>query len=103
MPQQYLTDNQVLDETRVLVRKGKIRWTLHVEERMVERGYARDQITECLLSGYFIERPIDPNRGGELQYQFRIRGNIDGEVLEIVASLIPETRVVVITVIDPKN
>ena len=100
MPQEYLTDNQVLDEMRVLVRRGKIRWTLHVEERMAERGFAREQITECLLLGFFIERPIDPNTGNELQYKFRIRGNIDGVVLEVVASLVPESRVVVITVFD---
>lgn len=103
MSREGLTDTQVLDETRMLVGQGQIRWSAHAEQRMAERGYERGQIKECLLSGYFIEPPTVPNMGGNLQYKFRIHGNIDGEAIEVVASLVPENRVVVITVIDPNS
>lgn len=101
MPQELLTDNQVLNEVRVLVRKNKVVWTTHAEQRMAERGYERGQVKDCLLSGCFFERPYHPNRVGDLQYQFALDGNVDGEPIRVVASLIPEKKVVVISVIDP--
>lgn len=100
MPQESLTDNQVLEEVRVLVRQSKIRWTYHAEQRMAQRGYDRGQIRQCLLSGYFIEEPFIPNRSGEVEYKFTFRANVDGETLDVAASLIPEKSVVVITLFD---
>jgi hypothetical protein len=98
-----LTDNQVLDGVRVLVRQNKIRWTDHSEQRMEERGYDRGQIRQCLLSGVFVQRPVIPNRTGPLQYEVKMRAKVDGVWIEVVASLVPVTKVVVITVIDPEN
>lgn len=94
-----LTDNQVLDETRILVRKNKVGWTIHAEERMAERGYERGQVKQCLLSGHFIEQPTIPNKGGDIQYKFKLHASVDGEDIDVVASLFPKTKVVVITVI----
>lgn len=99
MPLEQLTDSQVLGAMRALVRKGSIRWTDHAEQRMVERGYDRSQIKQCLLSGYFVEQPFIPNRSGDVEFKFTFRGHVDGEVLDVVAVLMPETRVLVITVI----
>ena len=99
MPQEQLNDNQVQVAMRDLVRKGSLRWTDHAEQRMVERGYDRSQIRQCLLSGYFFEQPYIPNRNGDIEYKFTVRGQVDGEVMDVVAVLMPETRVLVITVI----
>lgn len=103
MPQELLTDNQVLDEVRILVRQSKVGWTKHAEVRMAERGYERGQVKQCLSVGYFVEQPHIPNKGGELQYKFTLEGSVDGEAIRIAASLIPERKVVVITVIDPNE
>lgn len=96
-----LTDNDVLKGVRGLIAQGKIRWTAHVEDMMVSRGYARSQIKECLMKGYFTEAPIIANKPGPIQYKFRIKAIIDGEGIEVVASLTPDEKVVVITVFDP--
>lgn len=103
MPQEQLTDHQVLTEIRVLVQQSKIGWTKHAEERMAERGFEKGQIKKCLSSGTFIERPVLPNRSGELEYKFTLSGNVDGEIINVAACLIPEKKVVVITVFDPNN
>lgn len=103
MPQEQLTDNQVLNEVLALVKEGKVAWTQHVQERMAERGYERGQIKQCLSTGYFIEKPYIPNIGGELQYKFMLEGKVDGEAINVVASLIPDKKVVVITVINPNQ
>lgn len=100
MVQECLTDSQVLNEMRALVCRGKIKWTVHAEERMAERGYDRGQVKQCLLSGHFIERPVIPNRAGDIQYKFTMQANVDSEAIHVVASLEPEKNVVVITVID---
>jgi hypothetical protein len=99
LSQATLTDNQVLAEVRRLVRIGKIRWKDHAEIRMAERGYERGQVKQCLLSGRFNEALTVPNNAGDLQYVFKISANIDGMPIDVVASLYPEARVVVITVI----
>lgn len=103
MPQELLTDNQVMAEVRMLVRQSKIGWTKHAQERMAERGYERGQVKQCLSAGHFIEQPYIPNRGGELEYKFTLEGNVDGKTIRVAASLIPERKVVVITVIDPNE
>lgn len=102
MSHERLNDHQVLEQVRTLVRRGKIGWTDHVEQRMAERGFERGQLRQCLLAGYFLERPYSPNKSGELEYKFTIGGNVDGETIHVAASLIPEKKVVVITVIDAK-
>lgn len=103
MVQECLTNDQVLHGMRILVRQGKIKWTVHAEERMAERGYERGQVKQCLLSGSFIEPPHIPNRAGDVQYVFKMHANIDSEAIDVVASWVPEKKVVVISVIDPNS
>lgn len=103
MPQESLTDHQVLTEIRALARQSKVGWTRHAQERMAERGFDKGQIKRCLASGNFIEQPYIPNRNGELEYKFTLSAHVDGEIINVAASLIPEKKIVVITVIDPNN
>jgi len=103
MSQRGLTDAEVLEQVRRLVGEGRIRWTRHIEERMAERHIAKDEVKECLQIGLFEERPTVPNRTGEIEYVFRMRAKVDGEQLRVAASLIPEKRVVAITVFDPET
>lgn len=100
MPQETLNDVEVLNRARALVSKSKIVWTRHVEERMTERGFDRSQVKECLLSGAFNERPHIPNRFGSIEYKFTMVACVDGERIEVAASLVPDQHVVAITVID---
>lgn len=103
MPSVGLTNAEVLEQVRRLVREGRIRWTRHIEEQLAERRLAKDQVKECLLTGYFEEEPTIPNRPGDIEYSFRMRAKVDGEQMAVAASLIPETRVVAITVFDPER
>jgi hypothetical protein len=100
---QGLTDGEVLGQVRDLVRNGCLKWTLHSEERMAERGYDHEQVKECLLKGNFTERPVIPNRPGPIEYSFRMSAVVDGSSMHVGASLVPETRVVVITVMDSQH
>ena len=102
MPYELLTDSEVLTAVQTFARQSKIGWSTHAQERMAERGFDRGQIKQCLSLGYFIERPHIPNRGGELEYKFTLEGNVDGECINVVASLIPEKKILVITVIAPR-
>jgi len=101
MPAETLTDGQVLVGVRDLVGQGKIAWTFHARERMAERGVDSGQVRECLLKGSFSESPVIPNRGGPIQYTFTMSARIDRENIPVVASLFPESKVLVITVLDP--
>jgi hypothetical protein len=96
-----LTDAQVLEQVRHLVKQGRIRWTAHIEERLAQRKFEKGQVKECLLRGYFEEPPTIPNRGGDIEYVFRMAAMVDGEQIRVAASLIPFRRVVAITVFDP--
>ena len=97
-----LNDGQVLAEVRRLVLAGNIRWRSHAEDRMEERGYSKYEAKDCLLRGRFVERPVTPNRRGPTQYQFAMGANVDGRPIRVVASLVPDAQVVVISVVDPK-
>lgn len=97
-----MSDDEVLKSVRELVRGKCIRYVHHAEIRMAERGFDRGQVAECLLKGYFVERPVIPNRSGDIEYKFTIEANVDGELIDVVAALRPHANVVVITVIDPK-
>ena len=88
-------------QSRELLRQGKVRWTRHVETRMAERGFQKDEVRDCILSGRFVEPPFVPNKSGEFQYEFKVGALIEGRDIEVVVSLVPERRVIVITVIDP--
>lgn len=96
-----LSDAHVLHGVRDLASKGKIAYTNHAEERMAERGYDRSQVKECLIKGNYSESPYIPNSNGDIEYKFKLHANIDGERIEVVATLKPELRIVVITIIDP--
>lgn len=100
MSQESLNDHQVLEQVRALVRQGKVGWKYHALKRLAQRGFERGQIKQCLIAGYFLEKPHIPNRGGELEYTFAVGGTVDGEDIKVVASLRPEEKVLVITVID---
>jgi len=39
-----------------LLSRGKIKWSLHVIERMEERGVARPQVLDAIMNGKIIER-----------------------------------------------
>ncbi|WP_445928442.1 DUF4258 domain-containing protein [Methyloversatilis sp. NSM2] len=98
---ELLSDAAVLSEVRALVSKCHLRYTVHAEERMSERGYTRDDVRQCLQRGGFVESPSVPNRPGAIQYVFRIHALIEGREIDVVAALNPADAVVVITVIDP--
>lgn len=96
-----LSDSAVLEGVRALVRKNRIRYKVHAEERMAERGFDKGQIKDCLCSGFFAERPFIPNGNGPIEYKFKMQAVIDGEKIQVVACLRPDENVLVITVIDP--
>lgn len=98
-----LSDAEVLKKVRELVGDNRIAWRLHAEEKMASRGIDKGQVKKCLLSGRFDERPTIPNRRGDIQYEFRMFANVDGESINVVASLVPDKNVVVITLFDPNN
>ena len=98
-----LTDAEVLEQVRRLVGNGRIRWTKHVQERMEQRGISKDDVKQCLRTGFFDERPTVPNRPGEIEYSFRMAANVEGRHLRVAASLLPETRVIAITVFDESD
>lgn len=101
MPFEHLSDNDVLAGVRALVAKGKIVWTNHVEDQMADRGFDRTQIKSCLSNGNFAELPTIANKPGPTQYVFRMQSIIDGQSIAVAASLIPDAKVVVITVFEP--
>jgi hypothetical protein len=101
MASKSLTDHAVKAQVRALVTTGNVVWRVHAEEQMAARGFDKGQVKQCLCQGTFAERPHVPNRRGPLQYEFKMRARVDREPMEVVASLYPETEVVVITVIDP--
>lgn len=93
-----LEDAEVQRWVRELVAAGAIAWRDHAERAMLKRGWSKDQAKECLAKGVFEERPFVPNRPGPIQYEFAMRARVDGEDLKVAASLIPDSRVVVITI-----
>ena len=103
MAQRGLTNAEVLEQVRRLVGQGRITWTRHFEGMLAKRGLAKDQVRDCLRIGYFEEEPTNPNRAGDIEYKFQMRATVDGEQISVVASLIPETRVVAITAFDPES
>lgn len=96
MEASVLNDQQVLSEVRRLVSIAQVSWGHHAVVRMAERGLSKGEIKECLLKGYFIERPHVPNQS-EMQYKFTMFATVEGLDLTVVASLYPNTKVVVIT------
>lgn len=100
MSAQLLTDNEVLAQVRGLATRNKVGWTYHALERMAQRGFDKSQVKECLMRGAFTENPTNPNKSGDIEYAFRISANVDGDPISVAASLCPDSKVVVITVID---
>ena len=103
MPPSGLTSAEVLKQVRRPVGEGRIRWTRHIEEMLAERHLEKDQVKECLRTGYFEEEPTIPNRPGDIEYVFRMRAKVDGNQISVIASLYPESRVVAITIFDPEK
>jgi len=98
---ELLSDNEVLSGVRDLVGRSRIRYKDHAEDRMIERGYTRHDVQQCLMRGRFTERPFLANRSGPLQYKFTVRAMVDGRSIDVAAALYPDQNVLVITVIDP--
>ena len=103
MGQTHLTNAEVLEQVQRLVGQGRVTWTRHFEEKLAERGLAKDQAKECLCKGYFKEEPTIPNRAGDIEYKFTMQAKVDGDQIRVVASLKPETRVVAVTLFDPEK
>ena len=101
LPERALSDGEVSAQVKQLVAAGRIAWTSHAEIRMAKRGFEKAQVKECLLVGIFGERPYIPNRRGPIQYKFSVRARVDRQAIEVVASLIPERNVIVVTVKRP--
>lgn len=96
---EQLRDDEVLRDVRELVSQRRIRYKVHAETRMEERGYDKSQVAECLAKGWFSERPHISNRPGPIEYKFCIEANVDGDVMRVAAALRPSDSVIVITVI----
>lgn len=103
MPFEPLTDNDVLEGVRELTAAGSIRWTDHAEDQMADRGVDKGQIKACLRKGFFTERPTIANRPGPVQYVFRMEASVDGVRIAVAAGLVPDKKVVVITVFEPRE
>jgi hypothetical protein len=93
---QELTEAQVTEQVRALARQRKIRWSAHAEDRMELRGISKDQVCECLLKGTYVEAPCIANKQ-QFQYEFRMQATVDGDQINVIASLIPQSHVTVIT------
>ena len=65
---------------------GRIRWSRHVKERMVERGVTTGQILTLLKSkrSVFTEGPYQTVKG---DWQFNLKGMAAGDVIELVVVL----------------
>ena len=92
-----LTDDEVLRDVRLLVGRPSVAWSRHAEQRMAERGISKVEVKRCLQLGHFDERPTLSNRPGPIEYSFRMVFRVDGETIAVAGSLVPSTRVVVIT------
>nr|WP_200384217.1 DUF4258 domain-containing protein [Rhodocyclus tenuis] len=95
-----LSETDILRGVRALVGRGRVRFTVHAEERMAERGFDQGQVKECLCKGFFVEPPVIPNRAGPIEYKFNIQAQVDSQTMQVVATLRPEQNIIVITVID---
>lgn len=98
---ELLSDNEVLSGVRDLVGRSRVKYKDHAEDRMVERGYTREDVHQCLMRGRFTERPCLANKSGPIQYKFTVRAFIEGRRIDVAAALFPDQNVLVITVIDP--
>lgn len=93
-----LNNNKVLSQVRKLTAENKIEWTLHSEEKLAERSIGKDEVRECLLKGFFFkEFPIISTKSAEINYAFLMRARVEGQFLNVKASLYPEKKVLVIT------
>lgn len=78
---------------------GKVFFTRHAEQRMIERQVTRIQVLRCLASGYFEEQPAKSPQGA---WVMRIRNYTAGEYVSVAVALDKNDRgdyAVVITVI----
>jgi hypothetical protein len=98
MPSKTLNDIEVLKQLKRFVSSNKLIWSEHVQIRMAERGFDKEQVKQCLKSGYFIEKPTVSNSFGDVNYKFKITAKIDGVQMDVVASLYPDKNIVLITI-----
>ena len=101
MPLDALTDAEVAEQVRQLAKASRVVWTTHAEQRLAQRGIEKSEVKECLRRGTFLERPFIPNRFGDVEYKFTMGATVDAEDIAVTASLVPDKKIVVITVFDP--
>lgn len=70
-----------IDKIKLLVKKGKLRWTNHIVIRLIQRGITQGDVEEALKTGEIIENyPNDYPYPSCLIYGI----NLNGEVIHIV-------------------
>lgn len=78
---------------------GRVFFTHHAEERMIERAITRTQVLRCLQKGSFEEEPAQDARGS---WAMRLRLFTAGEYIRVAVALDQDQEgnfAVVITVI----
>lgn len=75
----------VQNEIRELVRSGNIKWTLHVKERMEERGITILQVRNCLLKGRVVK--IEDNDSEDGVYVARVEKVVAGVKVRVVVKV----------------
>lgn len=99
-----LKKSEVLQQVKELVDEGKLRWAGHAEERLVERNITRQEVAQGLLNSRdFHEPPYTETRNGRTVYKFTILAQTDTIRIGVVASLDPQTKVVVVSTWDVKT
>lgn len=84
---------------RKLVAAGKISWSKHAKERMVERGVTIPQIMNCLSKGQVTESPkFSPEHGGG--YETRVEKGTAGDWLRVVVCLKLSQGLLIVTVVN---
>jgi hypothetical protein len=101
MPPDGLTDDEIAQQVRQIVSSGgHVQWRPHALENMQFRKISNDEVRECLTGGYYSQQPVIPNRSGPIEYEFAMQKIVDGRLIKVVAALVPETKVKVITAME---
>jgi hypothetical protein len=82
------------------LRSGRVFFTRHAEERMVERGISRPDVLDCLASGFAIEEPAQMPKGS---WRIRLAWFRAGKRISVVTELDEDANgefAVVVTVIN---
>lgn len=69
-----------LVKIRDSLRRGRVQWRLHAQERMMERGIWREEVTQIVLTGEVIEA----NTPAKPFPSFLIYGSTNGRLLHVL-------------------